>query len=113
MTFWSILQSFLPLILIVALLYGVLWYLKKVGFGKNKKYANAVSIKVISHQMIMPKKYISIVKVDSKLLVLGVAENSINLIKELDSISENELQNNIAVPSNNNFLSILKKNMGI
>jgi flagellar protein FliO/FliZ len=60
----------------------------------------------------MPKKFISIVKVDNKLLVLGVSDNSITLLKELESLEKND---KVQVNDDNktNFLEILKKNLGI
>ena len=109
-------KVFFPLVLIVGLLYTVLHFVKKSGFsirGSNSKLYKNLSVKVISSQMIMPKKFISIVKIKDKFLVLGVSENSINMLKEFDD--ENEYDEPVYNEKNseNNFLSILKKNLGI
>ncbi len=112
MTLLGILKAVIPLLLIVGLLYGVLIFVKKYGLSfKGKTNHGSPNIKVISSQMIMPKKFISVVKVEEKLLVLGISEHSINVLKELESssVSHNEI---IEKSDKENFLSILKKNLG-
>jgi flagellar protein FliO/FliZ len=115
MGFYDIVKVFFPLVLIVGLLYTVLHFVKKSGFSlrsSNSKLYKNLNVKVISNQMIMPKKFISIVKIKDKFLVLGVSENSINMLKEFDD--ENEYEEHVYTEKNseNNFLSILKKNLG-
>ncbi|MDR3627400.1 MAG: flagellar biosynthetic protein FliO [Ignavibacteriaceae bacterium] len=112
MSFLDIVKAFIPLIIIVGLLYGVLVFIKKYGASFKGNKAGLVPIKVLSTQMIMPKKFISIVKVDNKLLVLGVSENSITMLKELERTVE--VEETAYVPKNeNNLIDILKKNLGI
>lgn len=112
MTFLDILKALIPLLLIVGLLYGVLFLIKKYGISFKGKKNGSVNINVLSSQMIMPKKYISVVKVEEKLLVLGVSENSITLLKELDKPTE--VNKPYAVKEEkNNFLDLLKKNLGL
>ena len=112
MTFLDIVKAIIPLVLIVGMLYGVLFFVKKFGisFKGNKK--GSVAINVISSHMIMPKKYISVVKVDDKLLVLGVSEHSISLLKEMDQ--PEDLSKTFSDNDNkSNFLDLLKKNIGL
>ena len=114
MGFYDVVKVFFPLVLIVGLLYTVLHFVKKSGFSirsSNSKLYKNLNIKV-SNQMIMPKKFISIVKIKDKFLVLGVSENSINMLKEFDDENEYEEQVYNEKNSENNFLSILKKNLG-
>ncbi len=112
MGFYDVIKVFFPLLLIVGLLYTVLHFVKKSGFSirnnSSKIYKN-LNIKVVSNQMIMPKKFISIVKIKDKFLVLGVSENSINMLKEFDDEIEYEEHVNNEKGSENNFLSILKR----
>ena len=112
MSFLDIIKSFIPLVIIVGLLYGVLLLLKKYGGAFKGDKNGAVPVKVLSSQMIMPKKFISIVKVDNSLLVLGVCENSITLLKELEP-SDEIAGSAVTVKSDNNFLDLLKKNLGL
>jgi flagellar protein FliO/FliZ len=110
MTLLGILKAIIPLILLVALLYGILVFVKKYGLSfKNKIQQGSPDIKLISTRMIMPKKFISIIKIEDKLLVLGVSEQSITLLKEMDSLSiPVDFQND----EKENFFGIFKKNLG-
>jgi len=107
----DILTTILPLFLVVGLLYAALIFVRrngiKLGSGKN----SVSKIKVISTQAIMPKKFVSIVKVENTFLVLGVSENSITLLKELDEIDENiDDENNNEKPK---FSELFKQNLGL
>jgi flagellar protein FliO/FliZ len=67
-------------------------------------------IEVLSTQPIMPKKYLSLIKVRDKVLVVGMSENSISLLKEIDyddSFTNKEKQ------KNESFSELLKKNLGM
>ncbi len=112
MAFLDVVKAIIPLLLIVGLLYGALFLIKKYGISFKGKKNGSVNINVLSSQMIMPKKYISVVKVEDKFLVLGVSENSITLLKELDRPSEinKPYADNV---EKNNFLDLLKKNLGL
>lgn len=88
------------------MLYGLLAFVKKYSF---KRGGNALlDIKVINNQMIMPKKFLSVVKVKDKFLILGVSETGITLLKEIDA-DESELMNETMANQNQGFAEILKK----
>src|SRR5690606_31689120 len=103
MSLWDIFQAFIPLILIVALLYGVLLLVRKYGRNIKGNNSSPLSINVVESKMIMPKKFISVVKIEDKLLVLGVSEQSITLLKELEFTAE--YQSNISANDQDNFLN--------
>lgn len=115
MTFVDVVKALIPLVLIVGLLYGVLWFVKKYGVSVRGKGKSKIPVTVLSSQMIMPKKFISVVEIQDKLLVLGVSENSITLLKELDGPVESNTAVNAKIDGSdkNNFLDLLKKNLGI
>lgn len=113
MTLFDLLKAFLPLILLVGLLYVLLRYVKQKGFSINSKSAGPLKINVLNTKMIMPKKFISVVKVNDQLLVLGVSENSINLLKEFDAGSIQADEENQVAAGKNNFFELFKKNLGI
>jgi flagellar protein FliO/FliZ len=106
----DLLNAFIPLLIIFGLLYGILYFVKKFSFSAKSKVSKSFSVNLISNQMILPKKYISVVRVKDKILVLGVSETSINLLQELQYDKDLEEDNN-----NNevkgNFLEILKRNL--
>jgi len=58
--------------------------------------------------MIMPKKFLSVVRVNDKLLILGVSENNINLLKEIDA-DESDLINQTSTNQNQSFADLFKK----
>jgi flagellar protein FliO/FliZ len=112
MSFFEIVKSFIPLLIIFGLLFGVLIVVKKYSFTLGGKRSRALNIDVINNQMILPKKYISVVRVLDKVLVLGICENNITLLKELDynSISTEDIVN---IESKPNIVDILKQNLGM
>lgn len=112
MTFIDIVKSFVPLILIFGLLFGVLMLVRKYSFSLGGKKLRSVNVDVIYNQLILPKKYLSLIRVQDKLLVLGISENNITLLKELDYNSFQETET-IANDTKPNFVDILKQNLGI
>ncbi len=111
MSIWEILKMLFPMIVIIAILAVALYYVKKKQFrfgnGKNK----VLKIDLISAKPIMPKKYIAAVRVEEKVLILGVSDYSINVLREFDydpQKFEYEYENKKDVKS---FLKLLKKNM--
>ena len=106
MSFLDILKLIFPLLLICLMLYGLLLFVKKYSF---KRGGNALmDIKVLNNQLIMPKKFISVVKVKDKLLILGVSDSSITLLKEIDA-DENDFMNESDINSNYGFADVFKK----
>lgn len=113
MSFFDILKAIIPLIVMIGLLYGVLWLVKRYTMPFGGKKLQSVKINVLSTQAIMPKKYLSIVQVQGKILLLGVSDHSINLIKELDKIEFDVSDEDNTQLVGNNFVDILKKNLGM
>lgn len=111
MSIVDILTTILPLFLVVGLLYAALFFVRKGGFVLGNKQNEISQLKVISTQSIMHKKYVSIVKVQNSYLVLGISENSINLLKELDSLDE--MDEDMQTPVKSKFSEIFKQNLGM
>jgi len=112
MSFMDIIKSIVPLVLILGLLFGILILVRKYSFSLNGKRAKSINVNVLFNQMILPKKYLSFVKIKDKLLVLGICDNSISLLKELDydEFENDESDMNQSKP---NFVEILKQNLGM
>ncbi len=79
----NILQSFTILLLAVLVLAGFLFLVKKTAMKRNESKVG-VNLNVISKISLQPKHHIFVVKVAEKVLVLGVSENNINILTELD-----------------------------
>ncbi|MBZ0198933.1 MAG: flagellar biosynthetic protein FliO [Ignavibacteriaceae bacterium] len=112
MGFFDVVKALIPLLFILGLLYGALWYVRKRSFSFGGKKVHGINIKVLGTQLLMPKKYVSIVKVHNKVLVLGISEGSVNLLKELDE-SAIEIEPDDIGEAKPNFGELLKKNLGL
>lgn len=106
MSFTEIIKLILPLLVISLMLYGLLLLVKRYSFKRIN--STWLDIKVINNQMIMPKKFLSVVKVKDKLLILGISDHNITLLKEID-VDEQMLSNNSEKEFNHGFVDIFKK----
>lgn len=84
----DVFQMIFPLLAITLLLGGVYFFISKKKFIGNFAKYNSIPIDIVSVKSIMPKKYIAAVKVEDKLLILGISDHSINLLQEKDFDSE-------------------------
>ena len=111
MSFLDIIKTVLPLLLILGMLFGVLILVRKFSFSLTKKKLHSVNIDVLHNQLILPKKYLSLVRIQDKILVLGISENNITVLKELDYniLDDESSQKNSKI----NFIDIFKQNLGI
>lgn len=109
MTFFEIIKLIFPLLLIIGLLFGLLLLVKKIQFkGDRIIHSN---IKVVHTLMLMPKKYLSFVKINDKIIVLGVSEQNINLIKELnaDQLEVNEANSSPSLNFSEQLKNLIKR----
>lgn len=76
------------LILILALIYGFVWILR--FFMNKKSFGNPTSdqIRVLSTTYIAPKKSVALLQVYEKAILIGVSENSMTTLTELDEEGE-------------------------
>ncbi|AFN75372.1 flagellar biosynthetic protein FliO [Melioribacter roseus P3M-2] len=114
MSAFDITQALLPLILVIMILGITLYFVKRYTFTMKGGKRMPLKIEVLSNQLIMPKKYLSIVRVEDKIMLLGVSEAGITLIKEFDSIDlpdNNETQN--GDNQKKSFYELLKQNLGM
>jgi flagellar protein FliO/FliZ len=112
MDFLDVIKMLLPLLIIIAMLYGLLMVVRKYSFSLSKGKTSGINIKIIGTQMLLPKKFISVVRVKDKMLVLGVSEASITLLKEIDA-EEDEMLDNEDDLHNSSFTDMIKKNLGM
>ena len=75
------------LILIVAMVVGLLFVLKKIIPGSHRIF-DSPAIEIIGKSHLSQKQAIYLAKLGRRLLVLGVAENSVNLLAEMDDADE-------------------------
>lgn len=85
---------------------GIGKILAQFGPSKNKM------IEVVANHYLGPKKSISVVRIGGRTMVLGVTNESINLITQL-SESNSEQQNDSALSTNFDFESLAMESAGI
>ncbi len=84
MSLWEILKMLFPLAVILVILLGALYYIKKSQFKFGNGKSKNIKIDLLTTKAIMPKKYIAAVRVEGKILILGVSDYSINKLQEFD-----------------------------
>lgn len=106
----DILQMIFPLLMITLLLGGVWYYVSKKGVKNNFAKFNPLPIDVITVKAIMPKKYVAAIKVDDKVLILGVSDHSINLLEEKEFDAE-KYENPKSEKVKSKFYDLIKQNL--
>ena len=113
----GVIQMILVLAMLLGLIYLALWSLKKYMFAFDKKRAKLVKIKVLSTQMIMPKKFIQVVQVHDRVLVLGISDHSINVLDKFEDFANDLIESDEEQPESeqfsHKFIENLKKNLGM
>lgn len=109
---WDILKALFPLVIIIGILYLVLRYVRRFYAPVKGINVSNYEIKVLTTQMIMPKKYVSILKIKDKILVVGMSENSMNLLKELE-LEEGDKIDTSQMVEKNSFVDLFRKNLSL
>ena len=83
-------------IIIILILVGFKWYKNKLSFE-----GDYFSMEILGKQHISPKQYLMMVRIEGRKLLMGVSEQSINLVKEFVEEEKNGLttDNNISSSS--------------
>ena len=113
MNYWDIVKVFVILLIMLGVMYLLLYLVKKYLYSFDKKGSNTLKIKVLSTQTILPKKYVSIIKFHDQLYLIGISDQSINLLDKLDQFIDDSNLDQDVNTEKPNFLKLLKKNMGL
>ena len=108
---WEITKVFLVLGILLGIFYILVFLIKKYvlfnRFSPNQKFA----VKVITVQPLMPKKFVSLIRLKDKYYLLGISDNSISLIDKLDEpVSIDDVENTGQV-ANENVWELLKRSI--
>jgi len=71
------------LLVIVALIYATMIVLRKMSLGRSGFAGGKGSLEVLERSYFAPKKFVCLLRVEKKVLLVGVAENSINLLADV------------------------------
>lgn len=80
-TFWLFIRMIIVLALVIACIYGVMWFLKKQNKIENNDDQFLRQVAKIS---IGTNKSVQVVTLINKAYLIGVSDNSVNLISEVD-----------------------------
>lgn len=111
MSAWDIIKIFLVLFVLLGVMYFLLLIAKRFLYSVDTKNSKLFNINVISTQALMPKRFVSVVKIQDKLYVLGISDYSVNLIDKIDSPEDLDL-NTEQLSGHPNFLEYFKKSLG-
>jgi len=98
-------------LMIIVIIYGAKWYKGKMQ--RNDSYT--LSMKILGKQFLGSKHFLTMVRIDGKNFLLGVTDQSINLISEFPEIIEHEENKNSdsnPLSSSETFNGILKRMTG-
>lgn len=98
--------------MIVLVLFATYYFTKAIS-KKMTASSSSRHLKIIDRVALSQNKFLLIVEIDKKFLLVGVSENNISVLKEFDSLSmELDEENSImGYNANINFLEILKDNL--
>ena len=75
-------KTVLGLALVLVVLGGVYWFVRKYASNKTPQ-TGLMQIKVIAQHYLGPKKSIAVIRVAGESMIVGITDNQINLIKSL------------------------------
>jgi flagellar biogenesis protein FliO len=81
---WIVVKTFLSLGAVIAVMIGVVFVMKKYVYGRSSASSSIVEMKVIGTLMVQPKRVVSVLKVMNKVLIIGVTEDGMQTLGEID-----------------------------
>jgi flagellar biosynthetic protein FliO len=115
---WLLLKTVLSLTLVVGLMVGAIYLLKKYLIGPQVRSVSGVPIEVLGSVVLQQKNSLYLVKVFGRVLVIGISEGGMSTIAEFnpDEIAASILEENAGAPLNQSqpttFVDYLKKQSG-
>lgn len=101
----DLLPALLALGLVLALMFGMFWILKRVSNGRMSVFRSQGRIKVLEKVNLAPDKSLIIVEVDGQTMFLGVSSHGITKISDLSTLEIPDNQEN----SGMSFFDSMKK----
>lgn len=99
---FTLLKLGLALIMIVGLIYLSVIMLKKLSYGRMGKQTLSGTIRIEDRNFVSPKKQLCLVRIDKKVLLVGITEQAINLVADV-SDQDFEPKQTISKPEYQSF----------
>ncbi len=107
----DIVYIFIVLVLLLASVYVVLYFMKKMMFKFEGGKGNQIPISVVAVKGILPKRYVSVVKVLDNYYVLGISDSNITLLDKADAEAIKDYDSLQSDDVNMRFADFLKKSL--
>lgn len=112
MSFWDIFKIFLVLLILLGLMYALLYVVKKYFYSFDLQGSRKFKMDILSTQSLMPKKFVTLVRINGMIYILGITDHAISLIDKFEEEEEYPLDYPVSKPEGGNFLDIFKKFSG-
>jgi flagellar biogenesis protein FliO len=124
---WVLLKTLGSLVAVLGLMFALVVVLKKYMYGFQSTRSTLISIDVLGQRVIQPKRSIVVVKVLNKVFIIGMTEEGMQLLGEIDDedilqwIDENNAKDETSIQSrtkkmnengNKSFTEVLTHNLG-
>jgi len=80
---WIVVKMILSLGAVLALMFGLVFALKRFGVPGGSAAELSVPIQILGRKLLQPKKSVVVMKVAEKILVVGISEQGMQLLTEL------------------------------
>jgi flagellar biogenesis protein FliO len=84
---WVLLKTLASLVAVLGLMFGLVIVMKKYLYGFQAAKSSLVSVDVIGQRLIQPKRSVFVVKVLNKILILGITEEGMTSLGEIEDAS--------------------------
>jgi flagellar biogenesis protein FliO len=83
---WIVAKTLLSLAAVIALMVGVVFVMKKYLVGAQAASSALIDMKVIGTMVLQPKRTVSVLKVMDKILIIGVTEDGMRTLGEINDV---------------------------
>ena len=81
---WVLLKTLASLAAVLGLMFGLVIVMKKYMYGFQSTRSALISVDVLGQRLIQPKRSIVVVKVLTKIMIVGMTEEGMTLLGEID-----------------------------
>ncbi len=111
---WLFFKTMGILILIIALIIATVYLMKKYLFQPTGLSGDKDWIRVLSHTQIQPKKFLTLVRVFDRVILLGSTETTVQRLAEFDNLNEikpylDQIEKKFPSGKESRFLGLIKK----
>jgi flagellar biosynthetic protein FliO len=80
---WVLLKTFLSLLLVLGLMYGLAFLYKKYFLSQGKQDSSQVEIELLGRRTLGPKRSVAVLKVFDRVIVVGMTEDGMRTLSEM------------------------------